>query len=258
MPITPRDASKALLVSLCALPVLLLAGCGGTDAATSDPGPASATSAAPSPTSPTSPTSKAPATSKASDGPAPVHYAGDTKLVTLPAYRLSYRVPAGWITVNGKDLLRRDNPVLTTVAARTGMTIDQLISSLGSHLQAYSISDKGAVDGILDNVNAIGFPAGGLTDAQMRAQFAAIGARPGLARPDSCGTGRPPGVRLAHQRPDRPWGRPRHRPRGIDGVGHRDLPRRRQRQHPRRPRSAVSRPGGLTGPLPARRGPPTR
>jgi hypothetical protein len=180
MPITPRDASKALLVSLCALPVLLLAGCGGTDAAASDPGPASATSAAPSPTSPTKPTNKAPATSKASDGPAPVHYAGDTKLVTLPAYRLSYRVPAGWITVNGKDLLRRDNPVLTTVAARTGMTIDQLISSLGSHLQAYSISDKGAVDGILDNVNAIGFPAGGLTDAQMRAQFAAIGARPGL------------------------------------------------------------------------------
>jgi hypothetical protein len=96
-------------------------------------------------------------------------------------YRFSYRVPAGWITVDGKDLLRSDNPVLQRVAARTGVTVDQLIASLGSHIQAYAITDKGAVDGILDNVNAIGFPVGGLTDAQLRAQIATIGARPGRA-----------------------------------------------------------------------------
>jgi hypothetical protein len=101
--------------------------------------------------------------------------------VRVAKYGISYRVPAGWISVDGKALLRPDNPVLAQVAHRLGMTVDQLISSIGSSIQAYSVSGHGATDGVLDTVNLIGVPASGVTGDQIRVQLASIGAKPGKA-----------------------------------------------------------------------------
>jgi hypothetical protein len=94
-------------------------------------------------------------------------------------YGFSYRVPSGWISGQGPP--PTDNPVLQDVAQKMGVPVKQLITSMGTAIQAYSISDHGVVGGILDNVNTIGVPAGGLTDAQLTAQIAAVGARPGKA-----------------------------------------------------------------------------
>jgi hypothetical protein len=101
------------------------------------------------------------------------------RLVRVAKYAISYRVPQGWISVDGKALLRRDNPVLAQVANRLGLTVDQLITSIGNNIQAYSISDKGAVGGVLDTVNLIGVPTSGVTGDQIRVQLAGIGAKPG-------------------------------------------------------------------------------
>jgi hypothetical protein len=103
----------------------------------------------------------------------------DGTLVRIEKYGISYRVPKGWLSINGKSLLKPDNPVLRQIAQRSGISVDQVISSISANMQAYAITDQGAVDGILDNVNDIGFPVGGLTDAQMKAQIAGTGATPG-------------------------------------------------------------------------------
>jgi hypothetical protein len=159
------------LASLLLTATVGLTACGGGDdsSATADSAPTSTPTSAP-----TSEPTSAP-TSDATDS-------GDSQtgtLVRIDQYGVSYRVPKGWISVDGKDLLKPDNPVLKEVAEHMGVSVDQLISSIGTHIQAYSVSDEGANGGLVDNVNALGVPTSGLTAAQLKVQLAGIGAKPG-------------------------------------------------------------------------------
>jgi hypothetical protein len=168
-----HDARPLLrLVGVLLAVALSLGACGDHDSSTS------AGSGTPSPSvSPANP-------SESTQAGGSSHGADPTsggRVVRVIKYGISYRVPQGWISVDGKELLRPDNPVLTQVANRLGMTVDQLITSIGNNIQAYSVSGKGAVDGVLDTVNLIGIPASGVTGAQIRVQLASIGAEPGKA-----------------------------------------------------------------------------
>jgi hypothetical protein len=158
---------------------LVTSGCGGgSTTATDDP-----TTPASSPTT-TDPTSDATtgATHAATDGSTEgADLSSDDKLVEVAKYGISYRVPHGWISVDGQDLLRADNPVLKQVAGRMGVTVDQLISTIGANIQAYSVSNEGATNGVLDTVNMLGVPVSGLTGSQLKVQLASIGAKPGKA-----------------------------------------------------------------------------
>lgn len=150
---------------------LALIACGGHDASTS------ADTSTPAPSKP--------ATSSASTQAGGSSHGADPttggRLVRVVKYAISYRVPQGWISVDGKALLRPDNPILAQVAHRLGLTVDQLITSIGNNIQAYSVSDKGAVRGVLDTVNLIGVPVSGVTGDQIRVQLAGIGAKPGTS-----------------------------------------------------------------------------
>jgi hypothetical protein len=163
------------LAALLLTATVSLTACGGGDGSnpTADSAPTTAPISAPT-TAPTSdPTSAA--TSDATDSGQP----RSGTLVRVDAYDISYRVPKGWISVDGKDLLKPDNPVLKEVAEHMGVSVDRLISSIGTHIQAYSVSDEGANAGLVDNVNALGVPASGVTAAQLKVQLAGIGAKPG-------------------------------------------------------------------------------
>ena len=148
---------------------LAASACGGHDSSSS----AGPTTPSTSPTASTS--TQAGGSSKNADP------ASGGRLVTVTKYGISYRVPQGWISVDGKALLRPDNPVLQQVASRLGLTVEQLISNIGNNIQAYSVSGQGATDGVLDTVNLIGIPASGVTGDQIRVQLASIGAKPGKA-----------------------------------------------------------------------------
>jgi hypothetical protein len=171
-------APRGLLLRLAGVLLtagLVTSGCGGggSTTATDDP-----TTPASSPTT-TDPTTD-PATDATADGSTEgADPSSDDKLVRVAKYGLSYRVPHGWISVDGKDLLRADNPVLKQVADQMGVPVDQLISTIGANIQAYSVSNEGATNGVLDTVNMLGVPVSGLTGSQLKVQLASIGAQPG-------------------------------------------------------------------------------
>ena len=150
---------------------LALTACGGQNSSTSAAADRPTPSSSSSPSQSTRDGGSSPGADPTSGG----------RLVRVAEYGISYRVPAGWISIDGKALLRPDNPVLKQVANRLGLSVDQLISSIGSNIQAYSVSDQGATDGVLDTVNLIGVPASGVTGDQIRVQLASIGAKPGKA-----------------------------------------------------------------------------
>ena len=152
---------------------LAVTACGGQDSSTSadTSTPAPSTSATSSPSS--SPSTQAGGSSHGADPTT------GGRLVRVDKYAISYRVPQDWISVDGKALLRPDSPVLAQVANRLGLTVDQLITAIGNNILAYSVSDKGAVGGVLDTVNLIGVPTSGITGDQIRLQLAGIGAKPG-------------------------------------------------------------------------------
>src|SRR3954453_13040262 len=134
-------APRGLLLRLAGVLLtagLVTSGCGGGGSATPPDDPTTPAS---------SPTTTDPTTDDATDDPGSTEGAdpsSEDKLVRVAKYGISYRVPRGWISVDGKDLLRADNPVLKQVAGRMGVTVNQLISTIGSNIQAYSVSNQGA------------------------------------------------------------------------------------------------------------------
>jgi hypothetical protein len=164
----PRPSLLLRVAALVLTAGLAVSGCGG--------GTSSAPAADPGSTPPTSGTPSSAGDPGSTHGTDPK---SGGKLVQLDKYGVSYRVPAGWTSIDGKQLLKPDNPVLKEVAGRMGVSVDQLLSTIGSNLQAYAITDQGAVNGFLDNVDGGGYPIGGLTEAQLEVQLAAIGAKPG-------------------------------------------------------------------------------
>jgi hypothetical protein len=168
---------RARVAGVLLTSALALTACGGhgssTNADSGTPAPST------SPKSPTSPTSSASTRAGGSSHGADPTSGG--RLVRVLKYGISYRVPPGWLSVDGKALLRPDNPVLTQVANHLGMSVDQLITAIGNNILAYSVSDAGATGGVLDTVNLIGIPVSGVTGDQIRVQLASIGAKPGKA-----------------------------------------------------------------------------
>jgi len=177
-------APRGLLLRLAGVLLtagLVTSGCGGGGSTTAADDPRSPASS-PTTTDPTTDatTDATTATTDGTDGSTEgADPSSDDKLVQVAKYGISYRVPHGWISVDGKDLLRADNPVLKQVAGRMGVPVDQLISTIGANIQAYSVSDQGATNGVLDTVNMLAVPVSGLTGSQLRVQLASIGAKPG-------------------------------------------------------------------------------
>jgi hypothetical protein len=163
------------MIPLSRVPALLRAGCVGAVvglALTSCGGTPEKTALAPK-------APRASTSSTSSPSTPPSTKRGRTQVVKVKKYGISFELPKGWITLNAKKVLTRDNPGLKSLAKRMGTTTDQLNRTLAAGMEVYAVTDKGAVGGYLDNVNVTGQRGTELNDDQIKLQFAAIGAKLG-------------------------------------------------------------------------------
>jgi hypothetical protein len=93
-------------------------------------------------------------------------------------YGLSYEVPKGWTSLDGSKALNPQSPILRSIARRLNVTPARVLASFEKSVQAMAVTDQGARDGILDNINAVGTAATSITDDQIKLQLATLGARP--------------------------------------------------------------------------------
>ena len=94
------------------------------------------------------------------------------------ARSISYRVPKGWASLDGSKALSPDNPILRSVAQRLNMTPRQVVlASFQQSVQAMAVTDQGAWNGILDNINSVGTTVPSLNDDQIKLQLATLGAK---------------------------------------------------------------------------------
>jgi len=100
------------------------------------------------------------------------------QVVKVEKYGISYELPKGWITIDAKKVLEGGgkNPVMDDLVHRLGIPRDQLVRQFSSVVQTMSVSDGGAVDGFLANVNSVG-QEGDVNDEQLKLQLATIGAK---------------------------------------------------------------------------------
>jgi hypothetical protein len=176
----PRAPVRLLAVSL--LSALALTGCGVTGGRTTAPTPATGT-----PSFSYLPTPTPTPTPEATDEPTAVPTghstpsSPDAQVVEVTKYGISFELPKGWITLNARKVFREGgarNPVIKELADKLGMSPDQLIRAFSSTLQTMSVTDEGAHDGFLDNVNSIG-EAGEVNEDQFKLGLATVGAKPG-------------------------------------------------------------------------------
>ncbi|MGZ6763872.1 MAG: hypothetical protein ACXVEH_10855 [Nocardioides sp.] len=155
-------ARPALLAAL--LPVLLT-GCGGGDSST----PAASSTSSTSSTASSSPTGSATAT--ASDAAT-----GDTRTVTADG--LSFSVPAGWTSVDSKDVADSagGSDEFTQMADAMGLTAEQFRATMRS-VDLFVFTDQGATGGMLDNVNVLHSGGSMPSDGALRLQFLHLGAK---------------------------------------------------------------------------------
>lgn len=99
------------------------------------------------------------------------------QVVRVEKYGVSFELPKGWMTLDAKQLLDSSNPVIKEIAGRMGVTSKQLLETIGSSVQTFSVTDQGAVDGFLDNVNSVGVPRANYNDEQLKLEIAALGAK---------------------------------------------------------------------------------
>jgi hypothetical protein len=147
-----------------------LAGCG------SDPRSPDALYTGTPPTGIVTPTQSATPTDDATDeGPS----SPDAQVIKVRKYGISFEIPSGWTTLNARKVLQGDNPGLATMANRMGMTGSQFAGMLAAGIEVFAVTDQGAVDGYLDNINVSGLRGTTTTEDQIKLQFATIGAKPG-------------------------------------------------------------------------------
>jgi hypothetical protein len=167
---TPTRAVPMRLAALLAATALATTACGG--------GSSSTTAAPTSPSSST--TSAAPTDPSSSSVPASTPtLADDEQLIRVTAYGVGFALPKGWTTLDAGHVLRADNPALQSFAQRLGTSAQQVVSLLKSNVQTLSVSDEGAHDGFVDNVNSIGGTAASINDDQIKLQLATIAAKVG-------------------------------------------------------------------------------
>jgi hypothetical protein len=142
---------------------LTLGGCGSNDAPSATP---TAPRTSPTATATETPTAEAPT--------------GDTQVVKVEKYGVSFELPKGWITLDAKKALAGSgkSPIWDELAGRMGTTRQQLVQMLSSSVQTFSVSDQGARHGFLENVNTVGQEEE-LNDEQIKLQLATLGAKPG-------------------------------------------------------------------------------
>jgi hypothetical protein len=161
MTLLSRASQRSLALPLLVATALTLGGCGSKDVR-------SATPSAPR----TSPSTTATPTADA--------VTGDTQVVKVEKYGVSFELPKGWITLDAKKALAGSgkSPIWDELAGRMGTTRQQLVQMLSSSVQTFSVSDQGAHHGFLDNVNTVGQEEE-LNDEQIKLQLASLGAKPG-------------------------------------------------------------------------------
>ncbi|GAA5001080.1 hypothetical protein [Actinopolymorpha pittospori] len=98
----------------------------------------------------------------------------DAQVIKVEKYGISFELPKGWTTLNLKNVVDSSNPVVKEIAGRMGTTPEQFLKTVGSSLQTFSVTDQGAVEGFLDNVNSVGMP-GNFNDDQLKLQLATLG-----------------------------------------------------------------------------------
>lgn len=140
-------------------PLVALSGCAGVTGVATD-----------------QPVSAEGARDKAGQGDGPSRGA---QVVKVKKHDLSFELPKGWTTLDAKNLLDASNPVIKEVASRMGMTPRQLADTMGRSVLTFSITDKGAVRGFVDNVNSVGLSRSEFSDDRITMQLATIGAKPG-------------------------------------------------------------------------------
>ena len=165
MPLS-RATTARRVAGLVAVAGLTLSACGG--------------SAVKATSTPTASTTSTPTT--ATPSPSSTPYTGRTQVVKVKKYGISFALPKGWITLDAKKILTKDNPGIKALAKRMGTTPDQLNRTLAAGMEVYAVTDKGAVAGYLDNVNVTGQRGTDLNDDQIKLQFAALGAKLGTFR----------------------------------------------------------------------------
>lgn len=172
---------RPALVPAAVAAALVLTGCGSGSAPKAQHGPTS------SPTSTSSgfgePSGEPSADGSASAEPSsPATSTGHARpgfqLVRVKKYGVTYEVPRGWISLSAGGVLRQDSPVVTLLSRRLGQSPQSIVESMRHTLLAISVSDRGAVAGFLENVNAAASNVDSVTDDEIRLQLAQIGARP--------------------------------------------------------------------------------
>lgn len=157
------------LATLLSGVALAATACGGGSSTPEAAAPPSTTSSASQGSDPSSPAS--------SHSPAAHTSAG--QVVKVTRYGVSYEVPKGWTSLDGTKALNPDSPILRSIAKRLNATPQQVIASFKKTLQSMAVTDHGAVNGILDNINAVAVSGGSLNDDQIKLQLATLGAKLG-------------------------------------------------------------------------------
>jgi hypothetical protein len=108
----------------------------------------------------------------------------DAQVVEIDEYGISFELPAGWTTLDAAKILDSSDPdvpadpVIREFASRMGMTPKKFVRTMASSVLTFSVTDGGAVDGFMDNVNSVGTPQADVNDEQIKYELAAIGAEP--------------------------------------------------------------------------------
>lgn len=102
----------------------------------------------------------------------------DAQVVEIAKYDLAFEIPAGWMSLDARNLLDPSNPAVKELADRMGASPEQFVEGLGKAVLTFSITDEGAVDGFVDNVNSVEVPQADFNDDQLKLDLASMGAKP--------------------------------------------------------------------------------
>ena len=159
------------LAALVVISAFSLAGCGSDSSRSPD-----ALYTGTPPTGIVTPTQSATPTDEATDDSAS---SPDAQVIKVPKFGFSFEIPKGWTTLDARKVLKPDNAGLAALAKRMGMTGSQFTAMLAAGMQVFAVTDEGAVDGYLDNINVTGQRGTSLNEDQIKLQLATIGAKSG-------------------------------------------------------------------------------
>jgi hypothetical protein len=99
------------------------------------------------------------------------------QLVALKKHGFSFQLPAEWSKIDREGALTPSNPMIKSMAEHMGMDPKRLVQVLESSAELIAVTDKGADNGFLENVNVVPLAPGQSSESQLRLQVAAIGGK---------------------------------------------------------------------------------